>query len=481
MYHRTIQGWMKHADFFLIDAISLQLALITAYWIRHDAWLYADPVYRKLGLLVFFCNAFTYMTFNTMHNVLKRGYYIEFKETLRHCIYDFGLVMLFLYFMKISDDYSRVILVLTLGIHIILGYCTRLFWKWFIIHHKIPTVNKRRMVALLDERTAEDILTQLNNNPVKHYDIVGIILCDKSDKTEIAHVPVISCLHEAASYICQKSVDSIFVDCSLTNPEVEQFIDACIQMAIPIHYYMPAIYGEGVKYFTEKIGDTTVFTSSVNYATTREQILKRCLDIAGGLVGSIAALIIMLFVGPFIRKESPGSILYTQERIGLNGRRFKMYKIRSMYPDADQRKAELMAMNRVTDGRMFKIDNDPRVIGNVLLPDGTMKKGIGDFIRRTSLDEFPQFFNVLMGQMSLVGTRPPTVDEWETYEFHHRARLACKPGITGLWQVSGRSEITDFEEVVRMDTEYISNWSVGMDLRILVKTFEAVFARKGAM
>ena len=117
----------------------------------------------------------------------------------------------------------------------------------------------------------------------------------------------------------------------------------------------------------------------------------------------------------------------------------------------------------------------------VMLPDGTQKTGLGEFLRRTSLDEFPQFFNVLMGDMSLVGTRPPTPDEWEHYELHHRARLSTRPGITGLWQVSGRSEITDFEEVVRLDTQYINNWSLGLDLRILLKTVGVVFQRKGAM
>ena len=141
-----------------------------------------------------------------------------------------------------------------------------------------------------------------------------------------------------------------------------------------------------------------------------------------------------------------------------------------MYPDAEKRKKELMEQNRVSDGRMFKMEADPRII-----------KGIGHFIRKTSLDEFPQFWNVLKGDMSLVGTRPPTVDEWEKYELHHRARLAIKPGITGMWQVSGRSEITDFEEVVKLDTEYIENWSIGLDLRLLLKTVLVVLKGSGSM
>ena len=165
----------------------------------------------------------------------------------------------------------------------------------------------------------------------------------------------------------------------------------------------------------------------------------------------------------------------------MNGRKFKFYKIRSMYLDAEQRKAELMKDNRVSDGMMFKLDFDPRIIGNEILPDGTRKTGIGEFIRKYSLDELPQFWNVLKGDMSLVGTRPPTVDEWEKYKLHHRARLAMKPGITGMWQVSGRSDITDFEEVVKLDTEYICNWSMGLDFRLLFKTVGAVIKKRGAM
>ena len=199
------------------------------------------------------------------------------------------------------------------------------------------------------------------------------------------------------------------------------------------------------------------------------------------LIGCVLAGIIILIVGPQIKKASPGPIIYSQERIGQNGRRFKFYKIRSMYLDADERKKDLMKENRVSDGLMFKLDFDPRIIGNEILPDGTKKTGIGAFIRNTSLDEFPQFFNVLKGDMSLVGTRPPTVDEWDKYELHHRARMAMKPGITGMWQVSGRSDITDFEQIVKLDTQYICNWSIGLDLKILCQTVSAVLKHKGAM
>ena len=208
---------------------------------------------------------------------------------------------------------------------------------------------------------------------------------------------------------------------------------------------------------------------------------KWLLDILGGLVGCVVTGLLALVIGPMIYIKSPGPIFFKQTRVGKNGKLFKMYKFRSMYMDAEARKAELMAQNRVGGGLMFKLDYDPRIIGCQKLPDGTVKKGLGNFIRDWSIDEFPQFFNVLKGDLSLVGTRPPTVDEWEKYELHHRARLAIKPGITGMWQVSGRSNITDFEEVVKLDKQYISEWSIGLDFRILLKTILVVLGKDGSM
>ena len=158
-----------------------------------------------------------------------------------------------------------------------------------------------------------------------------------------------------------------------------------------------------------------------------------------------------------------------------------MYKLRNMYMDAEERKAELMKDNKLGDEKMFKLDFDSRVIGNKILPDGTHKTGIGDFIRRTSIDEFLQFFNVLKGDMSIIGTRPSLISETNFYEMHHRARLAIKPGITSMWQVSGRSDITDFEEVVRLDKGYITNWNIGLDIKILFRTVMVVLRKDGSM
>ena len=177
----------------------------------------------------------------------------------------------------------------------------------------------------------------------------------------------------------------------------------------------------------------------------------------------------LLFVAPAIYLKSPGPIFFSQWRIGKNGRKFKIYKFRSMYMDAEEQKKKLMEQNKIKDGMMFKMDDDPRII-----------KGIGHFIRKTSIDEFPQYLNVLKGDMSMVGTRPPTLDEWEKYSPRHRIRMATKPGLTGMWQVSGRSNITDFDEVVRLDEKYIREWSFGLDIRIIFKTIGNMISGDGA-
>jgi exopolysaccharide biosynthesis polyprenyl glycosylphosphotransferase len=210
-----------------------------------------------------------------------------------------------------------------------------------------------------------------------------------------------------------------------------------------------------------------VLTFSSKLFNTSQLHIKRLFDITGGLVGCFLTLFIGLFVATAILIESPGPIFFSQIRVGKNGRRFRIYKFRSMYLDAEERKLELLAQNEM-DGFMFKIKEDPRITK------------VGKFLRKTSLDEFPQFFNILKGDMSLVGTRPPTEDEFLQYEGRHKRRLALKSGLTGLWQVSGRSNITSFEEVVKMDLDYIDNWSFLLDIKILLKTIWVVLFNRGS-
>jgi lipopolysaccharide/colanic/teichoic acid biosynthesis glycosyltransferase len=192
---------------------------------------------------------------------------------------------------------------------------------------------------------------------------------------------------------------------------------------------------------------------------------KRFIDIVGALVGLAITGVAFIPIAIAMQFDNPGPILYSQIRCGLNGKPFRIWKFRSMVVNADQKKH--LVQNQA-QGQFFKNENDPRITR------------VGKFLRRTSLDELPQFWNVLMGDMSLVGTRPPTPDEVGKYKSHHFQRLKVKPGMTGEWQVRGRSTVKDFEEVVSMDLDYQRNWSVLYDLYLIFKTIEVVFAGRGA-
>lgn len=194
-------------------------------------------------------------------------------------------------------------------------------------------------------------------------------------------------------------------------------------------------------------------------------IFKRCLDIVGSLMGLMFLALVFVPVALAIKLDNPGAIFYSQERYGLQGRRFRMRKFRSMVVNADQLKTEVI---NEASGLIFKNKQDPRVTR------------VGRFLRSTSLDELPQFWNVLVGEMSLVGTRPPTADEVAQYNERHWQRLNVKPGITGEWQVNGRSSVTDFEEVVSLDLRYQSQWYPLYDLVLIAKTIYVIFARIGA-
>ncbi len=483
MYKRAEQGWLKHLDFILLDILSAQLALILAYWARNglSTLVYAEPDYRVLAVWIALFGLLSAALFNTMRDVLKRRRLIEIRQTFTQCFIVFSAVVVFLFSIKDSEKYSRIVLWLTLALYAVIAYGTRMLLKRWLLRK--PVDESRRVIFLIaDSKSVDPVLDQFQSYPLETFSITGIVLVDRDAQGErIRDIPVAANLDGAAQYICREWIDEVYISVADSALTPYDLIAKCEEMGVTVHLQLlPVGTGKG-KQVMEKIADMSVLTSSMNMASPLELLVKRVADILGGLVLSLLALIAIAVFGPMIKRASPGPILYSQERIGQKGRKYKMYKIRSMYVDADARKAELMDQNRIADGRMFKLDFDPRIIGNRVLPDGTQKTGIGDFIRRWSIDELAQGFNLLLGNMSMVGTRPPTVDEWERYELHHRARLAMKPGITGMWQISGRSKITDFEEITRLDTYYIANWDIGLDLRILFRTIWVVFKRKGAM
>ena len=483
MYRKDSVGWIKHVDFIILDLICLQVAFVLAYaFSGYGANPYQLILYRNMAVFMEVADLVVLFAMGTLKNVLKRGHYKDFVVTVQHGVILGAIMILYLFMLQEGPQYSRLALVLNIVIYIPLTYLVRELWK-LLLRKKMKDGEDRSLLLVVSADVVSAVVESMKEHNYARYKIAGIAVIDKEMTGKyIDGVKVVANMENAAEVVCKEWIDEVLIVTSGVVPYPQELIEQFTETGVTMHLNLAKVQSvPGKKQFVEKVGDYTVLTTSINYASTRDLMLKRLMDIAGGLAGCLITGILCIFVAPAIYIASPGPIFFAQERVGKNGKRFKMYKFRSMYMDAEERKAELMKDNKLGDGKMFKLDFDPRVIGNKILPDGTHKRGIGDFIRRTSLDEFPQFFNVLRGDMSIVGTRPPLISETNLYELHHRARLAIKPGITGMWQVSGRSDITDFEEVVRLDKEYITNWNMGLDIKILFKTILVVLKKDGSM
>ena len=483
MYKKDSERWIKHVDFIILDMICLQIAFVLAYAISGYGFCpYEQVLYRNMAIFLELADLLVISCYGTLRDVLKRGCYRDLTVTLKHSVMVGALGILYLFLNQEGQKYSRLALILTVVLYCVIAYLVRELWKR-LLRKQMEDGRDRTLLIITSADMAEQVIQSMKENNYARYTIAGAAIIDKDQTGEVIDgVPVVANKETVPMYVCKEWIDEVLIVTSGILPYPTELIDKLTETGVTVHMNLAKVTNvPGKKQFVEKVGAYTVLTTSMNYASSFQLMLKRLTDIVGGLVGCIFTGIIFLFVAPAIYIASPGPIFFAQERVGKNGKHFKMYKFRSMYMDAEERKAELMKDNKLGDGKMFKLDFDPRVIGNRVLPDGTHKTGIGDFIRRTSLDEFPQFFNVLKGDMSIVGTRPPLISETNLYELHHRARLAIKPGITGMWQVSGRSDITDFEEVVRLDKEYISNWNIEMDIKILFKTVMVVFKKEGSM
>lgn len=481
MYKKKPQDWMKHLDFIALDLLCLVVAFFSAYAVRFGVERWNPREYTNLILILLLVDFVVLVISSSMRGVMYRGWYIEFTVTVKHTLLVTMLCLFYLFAVKGSEVYSRLFFVYLMAFYLALSYCARQLWKSSV--RRTPERSKAAIFLITTQDRAEDVLTRYREREDKQYLLKGLCLLDADGAGETIQDMTVTCNPgELLQHLCREWVDEVLISVPTEFGFPNDLINALAEMGIVIHMEMQLESELNWGYQqVEKLAGRTVLTVGMKMATPLQLLLKRLLDVVGGIVGCLITGLLTIVIGPMIYLQSPGPIFFSQTRVGKNGKRFQMYKFRSMYLDAEERKAELMAQNRVGGGLMFKLDFDPRIIGSRRLPDGTVKKGIGNFIRDWSLDEFPQFWNVLKGDLSLVGTRPPTVDEWDRYELHHRARLATKPGITGMWQVSGRSKITDFEQVVALDKKYIQEWSMGLDLRILLQTVLVVLRREGSM
>lgn len=482
---------------FFSNLFSIIISFLIAYLSRFG-WDPSDVAFRHLKdstvflyLLLSFLIVFTFYRYNPI--TAKRGILRHIKAAFLTNIFMAIIFSTLVYTTHISDSIPRLFFGTFFSINFSISFSClfliHLIKRQYLEHHTKKTIiitdssSLEKAVYDIQKLNSEDCeiigITSLSGKQADRFYKVKILSSNlktqsSKDTDSSSKNPALESIKlkelslSTLEYVKRHQVDLVIFSVNhLVRRKIEHLIEAFSEMGIDSLITIDSFAIETLETKLEDFGTTNVIRLSPRLFTDGELLLKRLMDIAGALVGCLICILFGIIVAPLIFLEDPGPIIFKQKRVGRNGKYFYIYKFRSMYQDAEAKLQTLKDQNEM-QGFMFKMKNDPRITK------------VGKFLRKTSIDELPQFFNVLEGSMSLIGTRPPTVNEYQQYSAHHKRRISIKPGITGLWQVSGRSEITDFEEIVRLDCFYIDHWSITGDIKILLKTFAAVFTGKGS-
>lgn len=431
--------------------------------------------------LVIFAYLTVIMFYQSGKPLMERSPWNEVKNIFLINMYIALVLAFILYLTKLGGHSSRAFYLLFFFFDCFCMVLGRLYYKYLLISHYHKPENRKKLLIYANRSNELHVMNKYVNAMPYDCDVVAVAIVDndekkgKNQKVDLYLMKkgdkgnyMVSSQDGVAEFLKKQVIDEAVISIpDNSRSYLNNLISRLETLGIVAHVTVNTFGLSEREKVINNFGGERVLTYSTRVFEPSELILKRLLDIIGGVIGVLFTIILGIFVVPAIYIESHGSVIFKQTRVGRNGRPFSIYKFRSMYMDAEERKKELMSKNQM-NGFMFKLKDDPRITK------------VGKFIRRTSIDEFPQFFNVLKGDMSLVGTRPPTMDEFIKYEEHHKRRLSLKPGITGLWQVTGRSDIQDFEDVVSLDLKYIDNWSIWSDVRILIQTVMVVLFHKGA-
>ena len=467
------------------DLVAIGISFVLATYIRFGN-------FRDMGdkgihfqvclVLLLFCTVYTFFI-DWNRNFLKRSIKKELYEIAKYHVIMMLVVQMIMYFLKWADVFSRLVMIYFPIINVALTLLLHLMIKKGMQIHYQSELSRIKVLVITHAEMAGEVLERLQDTLEINYQIVGIACPEAGDvrregaqaagmdayrDEKIDGIPVVHAGDDFMENVTLMALDEVFIYApELKQKQIQKILNGFDEMGVDCHYCieLPGTQPERSK--IESFGSYSVITYTRFQSSYKRLLIKRVMDIAGGLVGLLITMVFFPFVALAIKLDSPGPVMFSQIRIGRNGRRFKIYKFRSMYIDAEERKKELEGQNEI-QGLMFKIENDPRITR------------VGKFIRKTSIDELPQFYNVVKGDMSLVGTRPPTADEFEKYNQYYRRRISMTPGLTGLWQVSGRSDIEDFDDVVKYDLEYIDGWSLTLDMKILLRTIWVVLAGRGS-
>ena len=458
---------LRTIEIYSVMVTDLCVALIS-YFLAHFCkfgrfdFFYLPEMYVTFLLVILMLSLFYTILVNPSNGFTKRGYLVEAASVTKYVGSIFVIMSALLFLLKYAEDYSRLMFGYFIVILEILTYLSHVLLKKGIRRYYRDEKNQTKLLVVTDEANAKAVMDTLALKLDIMRGVAGCVLWDGEADSECGNRDTYK------DKVKLMPIDEAFIYLpGLTRDELVDCMKYFETMGVVCNYALDLTNLYAQNGSLDTLGGYTVISYSINSVDYNKRMIKRLLDIAGGLVGSLLTLVMTPFIALAIEIDNPGPVFFRQKRVGRNGRIFHIFKFRSMVKDAEARKAQLAGNNEM-EGLMFKMESDPRITR------------VGAFLRKTSLDEFPQFFNILMGDMSLVGTRPPTVDEYEQYDPHYKRRLSMKPGLTGMWQVSGRSDITDFDEVVALDLEYIDNWSLSLDIKILFKTVAVVLGHKGA-
>lgn len=453
-----------------LDLVSIIISFLVSTYIRFGNFKdMGDKEIHFQVCLVFllFCAIYSFgLEWN--RGFFKRNIWKEALAVGKYNILMFLVVEAVMYFLKWADVFSRLVMAYFVIINTLLTLLLHAVFKKILWMNFSSDKSVIKVMVITEGRRIENTVSRLREELGISYQIVALGCVDNEYQEECYEgIPVV-----AGENIIQTAITMALDEAFISVPgavgkEVEGLLQSFGEMGVDCHYSLELPCMSGERGQVESFGGYSVITYTRFQSSYKRMVIKRGIDILGGLVGLAVTAVFYPFVALAIKLDSPGPVLFSQTRIGRNGRRFKIYKFRSMYMDAEERKKELEKQNEM-QGLMFKMENDPRITR------------VGRFIRKTSIDELPQFYNVLIGDMSLVGTRPPTEDEFEKYNQYYRRRISMTPGLTGLWQVSGRSEIENFDDVVKYDLRYIDSWSLLLDFKILLQTVKVVFTGRGS-
>ena len=381
---------------------------------------------------------------------------------------EFILIKFALLFLKLNINIDLYLFIYFFNLFLML-IALRLILESYLNYKQSNGFNSRKILLVGSNSRLECVLQALEKQKSWGHQVIGYLKSD-NNQSPIDDLPQLGYLEDLKNVCDEHAVDEVVFALPATgnNINLKDAIKLCEWIGIT-YRIVPALFDPSStrRLNVESIQNIPTLTVNMVRINPSGILYKRCLDYFLGTIGLLLLALVFPVIALAIKLDSPGPIFFRQRRVGRNKRIFNIYKFRTMFIDAEERKKSLTTGNQM-NGCIFKIQNDPRITR------------VGRLLRKTSLDELPQFINVLKGEMSVVGTRPPTLDEVEKYELWHRRRISIQPGITGLWQISGRNKISDFDEIVRLDLKYIDNWRFLDDLIIIFKTFFVVLNRKGA-